>query len=101
MVTINELDKFNKAISEHDTCVVKIGTGWCGPCKLVEENIKKIEKDYSDVYFINVDAGESDDIVDEYNIRNVPVVLVFKNGQCDSRTTGLQTEEQLRSRLTK
>lgn len=101
MVVINELDKFNKAISEHNVCVAKIGTSWCGPCKLVEENIKKIEKSYPDVYFINVDAEESDDIVDEYNVRNVPVVIVFKDGKCDSRTIGLQTEEQLKSRLTK
>lgn len=99
MVIINELDKLKEAFTEHDLCVVKIGTSWCGPCKVVQKNIEDIEKLHSDVYFIDVDAEEADEIVDEYNVRNVPVVLVIKNGEVDSRTTGVQTQAQLEDRL--
>lgn len=99
MVLINELDKFHTALKEHDICVVKIGTSWCGPCKVVQKNIEDIEKSHNDVYFIDVDAEEADEIVDEYNVRNVPVVLVIKNGKVDSRTTGVQTRAQLEDRL--
>lgn len=99
MVIINELDKLKEAFTEHDLCVVKIGTSWCGPCKVVQKNIEDIEKLHSDVYFIDVDAEEADEIVDEYNVRNVPVILVIKNGEVDSRTTGVQTQAQLEDRL--
>lgn len=99
MVIINELDKLKKAFTEHDLCVVKIGASWCGPCKEVQKNIENIEKLHSDVYFIDVDAEEADEIVDEYNVRNVPVVLVIKNGEVDSKTVGVQTQAQLEDRL--
>lgn len=99
MVVINKLDDFNKAIEEHELCLVKIGTTWCGPCKVVQKNIEDIEKLHSDVYFIDVDAEEADDIVEKYGVRNVPVVLVIKNGEVDSKTVGVQTQAQLEDRL--
>lgn len=99
MVIINDLDRFNTAIAEHQVCLVKIGTNWCGPCKVVQKNIENIEKFRNDVYFINVDAEEADEIVDQFNVRNVPVVLVFKNGECVSRDAGLLTQEQLETKL--
>ena len=99
MVVINKLDDFNKAIEEHDLCLVKIGAAWCGPCKVVQKNIQDIEKSHSDVYFIDVDAEEADDIVEKYGVRNIPVVLVIKNGEVASKTVGVQTQAQLEDRL--
>lgn len=99
MVIINDINRFDKAINEHDLCMVKIGTTWCGPCKTVQKNIEDIEKLHSDVYFIDVNAEEADEIVDKYDVRSVPVVLVIKNGEVVSRTTGTQTQAQLEDRL--
>jgi len=99
MVVINKLDDFNKAIEEHDLCLVKIGAAWCGPCKVVQKNIQDIEKSHSNVYFIDVDAEEADDIVEKYGVRNIPVVLVIKNGEVTSKTVGVQTQVQLEDRL--
>lgn len=99
MVTINNYADFITAINEHEVCLVKIGADWCGPCKVVQKNIEDIEKLHSDVYFIDVDAEEADDIVDEFGVRNVPVVLVVKNGEVDSKTVGVQTQAQLEDRL--
>ena len=99
MVTINDINEFNKAIQEHDECLVKIGTSWCGPCKIVEKNIEDIEKSHTDVYFINVDAMEADEIAEKYDVRNVPVTLVIKNGEVVSREVGLQSQADLEDRL--
>ena len=99
MVLINELDKFNTAIEEHDLCMVKIGTPWCGPCKVVQQNIEDIEKSHSDVYFINCNADEADEIDEKYGVRSVPVVLVIKNGKVVSSSVGIQTQVQLEERL--
>lgn len=99
MKTINDINEFNKTINEHDICVVKIGTSWCGPCKVVQKTLEDVEKLHTDVYFIDVDAEEADEIVDEYNVRNVPVVLVIKNGEVDSRTVGVQSQADIEDRL--
>ena len=51
------------------------------------------------MYFIDVEADEAEEIVDMFNIRNIPVVLVIKNGNVDSKTVGMQTVQQLEERL--
>lgn len=99
MKTINDINEFNKTINEHDVCVVKIGTSWCGPCKVVQKTLEDVEKLHTDVYFIDVDAEEADEIVDKYNVRNVPIVLVLKNGEEDSRTVGIQSQTDIEDRL--
>lgn len=100
MVTINKYDELKKAFKDHDECLVKIGTTWCGPCKVTQKNIENIEKYYNDVYFINVDADEADDqILEKFSVRSVPVTIVVKNGEVVSKTVGLQTEVQLKDRL--
>ena len=100
MVEINKYDELKKAYQEHELCLVKIGTTWCGPCKVVQINMENIENLHPNVYFISVNADNADDaIIDEYSIRSIPVTLVVKNGEVVSREVGLQTETQLIERL--
>ena len=100
MVIINDLDKLKKAFVEHDLCVVKIGTSWCGPCKVLEKYIEDVEVLQPDVYFINVDAEECDErILEDYGVRGVPVTIVIKNGEVTSKHVGLQTQKELETRL--
>lgn len=100
MVIINKYDELKEAFASHDECLVKIGTSWCGPCKIVQKNMENIEKFHSDVYFIDINAEDADDkIIEEYQIRNVPVTLVIKNGELISKQVGLQTETDLEERL--
>ena len=47
------------------------------------------------MYFIDVDADEADEIVSKYEIRGVPVILIFKNGELISKTMGVRTQADL------
>jgi thiol-disulfide isomerase/thioredoxin len=64
MITINNYEDLQKAIEEHVVCLVKIGASWCGPCKVIQKNIESIEELYPDVYFIDVEADQAEDIVE-------------------------------------
>lgn len=99
MVKISNYADFITAIQEHDVCLVKIGAPWCGPCKVLQKNIEDIEESHSDVYFIDVDVDEADEIVEKFEVRGIPVVLVIKDGRVTSRTVGLQTQADLEDRL--
>jgi len=99
MITINNYADFIKAINEHKICMVKIGAPWCGPCNVVQKNIESIEESHPEVYFINVEADDAEEIVDKFNIRNIPVILVINCGKLESRTSGAQTTQQLEELL--
>nr|2PUK_C Chain C, Thioredoxin M-type, chloroplast (TRX-M) [Spinacia oleracea]2PUK_G Chain G, Thioredoxin M-type, chloroplast (TRX-M) [Spinacia oleracea] len=55
---------------------------WCGPSKLIAPVIDELAKEYSGkiaVYKLNTD--EAPGIATQYNIRSIPTVLFFKNGE--------------------
>ena len=91
MKEITKLEEVEKTNS-----LVKIGTGFCGPCKLVEENLKQLEPDYPGTEFYLVDAEEAEDLVTELSIRNVPTLIRYKDGIEVARRVGMATIEQLK-----
>ena len=91
MKEITKLEEIEKTNS-----LVKIGTGFCGPCKLVEENLKQLESEYPEIKFYLVDAEEAEDMVEELGIRNVPTLIRYKDGIETDRRVGMMTKEQLK-----
>lgn len=100
MITINNVDELKRVVHDNDTCLIKLGAAWCGPCKVIEKNIEDIEKYHTDVCFIEVDIDKADEeIIDIFNVRNIPATIVVKNGVIMSKEVGLQTQPQLEDRL--
>ena len=91
MKEVTKLEEIGKTNS-----LVKIGTGFCGPCKLVEENLKQLESDYPGTEFYLVDAEEAEDLVTELGIRNVPTLIRFRGGVEEARRIGMATIEQIK-----
>ncbi len=91
MKEITKLEEVEKTNS-----LVKIGTGFCGPCKLVEDNLKQLEPEYPEIKFYLVDAEEAEDMVEELGIRNVPTIIRYRDGVETGRRVGMMTKEQLK-----
>ena len=100
MQTINNYLELLDKIKENNICVIKIGTTWCGPCKVTHTNMENMEKIYPDVCFINVDADDCDGhIVEHFHVMSVPTTVVTKGGEVISKEVGLQTIQHLEERI--
>lgn len=53
------------------TKIYKVGASWCGPCRMLKQELK----DFELVPIIEIDADEDEAFCEKYNIRNIPVLL--------------------------
>ena len=74
--------------------VTRFTAPYCGPCKALAPEFKKLEEQFTDVKFITVDVEEKPMIAQLYAIRNVPTVIIEKDNQTVDRMVGLQSKQK-------
>lgn len=73
--------------------IIKFYSDTCGPCKVLDSNLKKAGIDYES---INANSDENDTLVEKYKIQSVPTLIKEENGVEVARHIGIMTEEQLK-----
>jgi len=69
---------------------------WCRPCHMLAPTVAEIAHDYAGklkVAKLNVD--EAINSASRYQIRGIPTLLVFKNGQVVEQIVGAQPKDQI------
>ena len=82
------------AIAEHDLLLVDFHADWCGPCQMMEPTLAALAAETTaTVAKVDVDANQ--DLAAQYNVRGIPLLLLFADGQQVERLTGVQQRETL------
>lgn len=70
---------------------------WCGPCKALAPILDKVTEERNiDVIKVNIEE-DVDDMAINYNVRNIPTVIVVDNNSIEiKRFVGTKTEDELR-----
>jgi len=69
---------------------------WCGPCRMIAPSVEAVAEEYSGkagVYKMNVD--ENMNVPNQYGIRGIPTLILFKGGQEQERIVGAVTREAI------
>jgi len=75
---------------------VKFWASWCGPCKAMEPNMKKMEKEFPKVKFLSIDIDQVPSLAQKFRVKSLPALLLIKNGHEVKRITGTVLVDPLR-----
>jgi len=69
---------------------------WCGPCRMIAPSVEAVAEEYAGkagVMKMNVD--ENPTVPNQFGIRGIPTLILFKGGQEQERIVGAVSREAL------
>lgn len=100
------MSEFVKDVSDQDfdaevlqsdkPVLVDFWAAWCAPCRMIAPTVDQVAQDYTGrakVVKLNVDDNR--EISAKYNIRGIPTLLLFKDGEVKDQIVGATSKDQI------
>ena len=71
---------------------------WCGPCKAIAPSLEELSEEMaSKLKIVKINVDENPSISQTYNIRSIPALMIFKDGEKVSEKMGALPKSALQS----
>ncbi|MBC8176980.1 MAG: thioredoxin [Deltaproteobacteria bacterium] len=94
---------FDEEIVKADIpAMVDFWAEWCGPCKIVGPTVEALAKEYEGkIKIAKMNVDENRETPAKFGIRNIPTLILFKDGEVAQTIVGAQPKSHLEEELKK
>ncbi|MGF1677913.1 MAG: thioredoxin [Candidatus Methylacidiphilales bacterium] len=100
VLTLTGANFEDKVLKASGTVLVDFWAEWCGPCKMIAPLLEQIAEEHAGKVIIGkVDVDAQGELAGRYNIRAIPTMIVFKNGEKKEEIVGMTSKSNLVEKL--
>jgi len=86
--------------SHHQPVLVDFWASWCAPCQTLMPLLEKLAKDYGGKFLLaKINADEQQALTTQYQVKSLPSVKLFVNGEVVDEFLGIRGQAELRNFL--
>ena len=93
-------DNFAQTIQSDRPVLVDFWATWCRPCQALSPIIDELAQETAGKFVVGkLDIDTNPGMAVKHNVKRIPTLIIFRNGQEVDRLMGAQTKEALKEKL--
>ena len=101
-IDVSSEDFDEKVLNADVPVLVDFWAPWCGPCQMMHPVLEELAEDYEGkavIARLNIDEGNNQELAGKYEVRAIPFMAVFNEGEIVDQLVGVRPEEDLKKAL--
>lgn len=68
---------------------------WCGPCRMVGPVVEEIAGERPDIKVVKINVDEEPELANRFGIMTIPTLMVVKNGEIVTQSSGAKPKQAI------
>ena len=97
VITLTKENYESEVLQSDKPVLIDFWAGWCGPCQMLSPRVDAVAEERDDIKVakLNVDQKDMQEIVMQFRVMSIPMLVVIKDGEETNRSVGVISKEEI------